>query len=127
MPLANDDQRAAFMARPTPAERLFRVRQHIGALRDQYAILRVALANGDAALTERERWLFVQGFSAGYYSERRSVPIEQLATAWLNGDAADAVTVEMVLAKDAPSRHENTLLEQVVDEMGRILQKLETV
>lgn len=33
---------AAFMARPTAAERLFRARQTAGLLRDQYRILRVA-------------------------------------------------------------------------------------
>lgn len=53
MPLPNPEQRAAFMARPPPAERLLRISRHVGALRDQYRILRVAVANGDAALMER--------------------------------------------------------------------------
>lgn len=53
MPLPNPEQRAAFMARPPPAERLLRISRHVGALRDQYRILRVAVAANDAALTEQ--------------------------------------------------------------------------
>ena len=52
-PLPNPDQRAAFMLRPPPAERLLRISRHVGALRDQYRILRVAVATNNATLMEQ--------------------------------------------------------------------------
>lgn len=46
-------------------------------------------------LTEREKWLMRKAFFAAHTTSRNF-------RGWLNDEAADGVTVEMVLAKDAP-------------------------
>lgn len=58
-------------------------------------------------MTERERWLIIEGFIAGYaaaandgdrkYDRRTS----DKALDWLNDCVADGVTVEMVLDREA--------------------------
>jgi hypothetical protein len=59
-------------------------------------------------LTVRERWLIMQGFVAGYESGHHDTVESQYSDAaecfadWLVDMAADGVTVEMVLDKDAP-------------------------
>ena len=58
-------------------------------------------------MTERERWLIIEGFIAGYAAanndgdrkyDRR---ISDKALDWLNDCVADGVTVEMVLDREA--------------------------
>ena len=64
-------------------------------------------------LTEREKWLVAQAFRQGY-GRGHNDTVEcayngvcehenDCAMEWLNDMAADAVTVEMVLAKAAPN------------------------
>ena len=77
----------------------------------QYQIetaLRILSANS-GPLTARERWLIMQGFVAGYERGPHDTVESQYSDAsecfadWLTDMGADAVTVEMVLAKDAPT------------------------
>lgn len=52
-------------------------------------------AGYDALLTRRELWLMEKAFEAACYSRLEFDD-------WLQGHAADGITVEMVLAKEAP-------------------------
>ncbi len=65
-------------------------------------------------LTDREKWLMAQAFKAGYGRGHNDTAEscynvsceydDDCALEWLADMAADAVTVEMVLAKEAPNR-----------------------
>ncbi|MCH8135688.1 MAG: hypothetical protein IIB77_06900 [Proteobacteria bacterium] len=62
-------------------------------------------------LTKRERWLmeaaFLEGWQHRHGTEIKG-PITKTFGRWLNMDAADGVTVESVLEKDAPDHDEKT-------------------
>lgn len=59
-------------------------------------------------MTERERWLIIEGFVAGWSEATARLPpdartIHAMAEQWLDSCIADAVTVEMALDKEASS------------------------
>lgn len=57
-------------------------------------------------LTERERWLMEAAFLEGWQHHHGSEingPITETFDRWINMDAADGVTVQDVLEKDAPA------------------------
>lgn len=55
-------------------------------------------------LSERDRWMYAQGYQAGAARGPFELAVfsDENANRALEQDAADGVTVEMVLAKDAP-------------------------
>jgi hypothetical protein len=56
-------------------------------------------------MNEREKWLVIEGFIAGYVAAGgapiRNDRISDKAKAWLDDCVADAVTVEMALESEA--------------------------
>ena len=65
-------------------------------------------------LTEREKWLVIKAYQVGYGRGHNDTVegdyngacehADDCVLDWLHDLAADAVTVEMVLVKDAPNR-----------------------
>lgn len=53
------------------------------------------------ALTEREKWLMKKAYEAGFIGNQ--LRVRNGVDDWLQQSAADAVTVEMVLVKQAPN------------------------
>ena len=58
-------------------------------------------------LSQRERWLVIEGFIAGYAKARRALPstrVSELAAEWLANFVTENVTVAMALDHEA-KRH----------------------